>query len=346
MGLGYIERSNARFPAVNNRLFPSITPATAAPGDVIPENGNGLGYFAAPPPGGYRVPGTMAGIGAIVAWPRIQTEWDLIQQEKWDNPTFRYLKASGMKGLADGDMAVLDPDTQVYVTANTTQENLDDYALTTVQRIDQVIPDDNLYAQGALAWAGVLAGYWPQVSQDARVRAAIERLAKRYAYVKANYPGVTILTLNSTLPSGSGARAPILIDYLDGTYAYAPGYGPVSQYGALQVANAAVPLSPRVSAYTGQIVGSANSGDINAPLVGATPGSGTWGGVGPGPGGTTNAPPPPDGYPGPLTTGSVPTGTGTGAENTTGIIPGVSNTMLFAGGGALVLLLAVMGGRR
>jgi hypothetical protein len=330
-----IQTVNTPFPAVNNRLFPSISATTAAPGDVVPESGNGLGYFASPPPGGYRVPGMLQGVGAIVPWPRIQTEWDLIQQERWSNPT--------LSGLGDCD-AETDGDCGVVPTYSAITSNDPEFNGTVqiaVQRIDRILPYDALYNNGGanspLVYAATIQNYWGEhVARDARVVDAVARLSKRYNYVKTHFPGVTVLPAGSILPGGSTPRAPIIVDYGDGSYAYAPGYGPVSQYGALQVANASVPASPRVSAYTGQTIGTASPGDIQ-PFSAGTPTD------------PSTVPPPPSNYQGPLVTGgTTPSGgssSGAAASDSDSLISGVSNTMLLAGGGALILLLAVMGRR-
>lgn len=330
-----IQSVNTPFPAVNNRLFPSIGVTSAAPGDVVPETGNGLGYFAQPPPGGYRIPGTMEGLGAIVPWPRIQTEWDLIQRENWSSPTLSGL-GYGAFGENVDDVSGTVP---TYVDPTPTNDQYwESRVAGVVDKIDKLIPFDALYASGTLAAAQGIANYWGStLAADSRVVAALARLAKRHSFVLATFPGASFLPKGSTLPGGSGARSPIVIDYLDGSYAYAPGYGPVSQYGALQVANSSVPASPRISAYTGQTIGTASPNDIQPFSAGVATDPST-------------VPPPPSNYQGPLVTtngaegGSNGTGGATSGADST-LIPGVSNTMLLAGGGFLVLILA-MGGRR
>lgn len=107
MGLGQILYVSDDASNDLNRLFPSISATTVGP--VTPETGSGLGYPAAPPP--RRDPG-VAGMGAIVPWPRLPYEWDLIRGEVWTNNTPFKDTTAGM-----GDVPVYSGPTQAEVDA-------------------------------------------------------------------------------------------------------------------------------------------------------------------------------------------------------------------------------------
>lgn len=321
MGLRGILHIPTGYPANLNRLYPSVSNTTVGP--TIASTGNGLGYFAAPPESINRIP-AMRGVGMLTPWPQIPREWDMIQQETWKNHTPFVKTHSGLG------------DTPVYVPPSSSSPDWATFVNPTVARIDEMYPDDYHYAPNVMAAAVANANYYGSaVAAAPEVVAALDRLQKRYTFYKANYPGTSLLAAGETMPSGGSARPPIVLAFSDGSFAYAPGYGPVSQYGANQVVSSSVPASPRVSAYTGQIVGTASTTDVIAATVGAHGEHGP-GWVDP----ITNAPPPPDNYAGPITYSTPPAITGdTGAGS--GTIGGIDTKYLLAGG-VLIAVMALM----
>lgn len=169
----------------------------------------------------------------------------------------------GLRGEDDG--AGVAP---VYHDPQPGDEYYEDKVQRTLARIDGILPDDDLYAQGVMAFAASEASYWgPAIAADSRIRAALARLRTRYDFVTTHFPGASVLPAGAQMPGGSGGRAPIVIAYPDGTFGYAPGYGPTATYGAYQTADAARPPDTRVSAYTGLPVGSVNRTDVTPPVT-------------------------------------------------------------------------------
>jgi len=294
------------YPAAFDRLFPSITATTSDPAGPIP---SGRGGFS--------------GVGDVVAWNVYP-------------PTMADLVAKGfspdhatLAGTSLGDLTI-------------EQQNADMVAARlaeTVRRLDDLIVSDFMVSPSVMGFAPTLANYFgPEIASHPDVVAAMARLKKRYDFYQANYPGTDLLWVGSTMPSGSAARPPIVFQYRDGSFAYAPGFGPVAQYGALQVQSNSVPPQPRVSAYTGAVVGQVSPVDYVPAQVGPN-------GI---PGATGN-------YPANTATGGAGgTGTGTGTGNTQPKDPKTSimgfeldsKTMLMAGGGLLLLAVVSGMGRR
>jgi hypothetical protein len=130
----------------------------------------------------------------------------------------------------------------------------DTYVTETVNRINAVVPDDDNYAQGAIAYGTALANYWgAEVANDSRVQRALENLRQRYQFARSQFgSNAVILPAGSSLPSGSGAHQPIVLADHNGNFQYAPGFGPASQYGSSQVYDPSRPAQPQVNAYSGQ----------------------------------------------------------------------------------------------
>ncbi len=294
------------YPAAFDRLFPSITATTSDPAGPIP---SGRGGFS--------------GVGDVVAWNVYP-------------PTMADLVAKGfspdhatLAGTSLGDLTI-------------EQQNADMVAARlaeTVRRLDDLIVSDFMVSPSVMGFAPTLANYFgPEIASHPDVVSAMARLKKRYDFYQANYPGTDLLWVGSTMPSGSVARPPIVFQYRDGSFAYAPGFGPVAQYGALQVQSNSVPPQPRVSAYTGSVVGQVSPVDYVPAQVG------------------------PNGIPGPqgnyptntAAGGAGGTGTGTGTGNTQPKDPKTSimgfeldsKTMIMAGGGLLLLAVVSGMGRR
>lgn len=243
VGLGTLITYPTHYPGSLDRLYPSIAPATADPGAVMSSK-NGLA-------------GT-GSLGYIASWPQIPTEYGLIaaalaDQEAAnaeaghdtrptiDASTEQTLSATPLVGLGD-----LTPSNPAYDRA----------VQATVDRIDRMIPNDAAYGPaGVRLYAGIMAYRLGRTAaRDSRILSALDRLNTRYEYVLKHYPGTTVISSSSPLPRPVGPVQPIVQAYPDGSFAYAPGYGPASQYGAYQVAGRGVPSSPRVSAYTGRVV--------------------------------------------------------------------------------------------
>lgn len=254
------------YPGCLERLFPSITEASAHPCAVIADSGNGL-----------------AGMGIVED-----------------------------SGVAD-----------------------------TVGKLDRLTPDDTLYdnaSGGYMGYVATLARYWgADYASDPRVMEAVERARKRYDFAKSNFPGVQILPAGSYYPSGSGYNPPIAIwDPTEGTIGYAPGYGPIAQYGGIpmnmgdgktvmvQQPGAAPPI-PKVNVYTGATApGMVNILPAQVPSTSST------------------AAPINNYYYSNPEPGSAPTGD-SGSVNVGGVsIP----TPVLIGGAALMMAMVVMGGRR
>lgn len=299
-----VYRFGTNYPAAFDRLFPSITATTSDPAGPIP---SGKGGFS--------------GVGDIVGW-NVQP------------PTMADVVAKGFSP-DHATLAGLGDDAQDMFNARLAE---------TVRRLDDLIVSDYMVSPSVMGFAPTLANYFgPEFASHPDVVAAMARLKKRYDFYQANYPGTDLLWVGSTMPSGSAARPPIVFQYRDGSFAYAPGFGPVAQYGALQVQSNSVPPQPRVSAYTGAVIGSVSPVDYVPAQVGPN-------GI---PGATGN-------YPvntatGGGSTGATATGTGTGTGGNTGTKPAKesifgfeldSKTMLMAGGGLLVLAIVSGMGRR
>lgn len=324
-----IYETDIRYPDALTRLYPSITSHTAEPGNtVIPSGRPGAGF-------GYH-----SGFGDVVPWnvypPTMSQIVEAAEaaeiQSRMAAQSAEIERIAGFMGIGLGNYGDDDP---ALVAARVAE---------TVRRLDDLIVSDYMVSPSVLAHAAVLAAYFgPQYASHPDVVTALARLRTRYDFYTRNYPGTELLWAGSTMPSGSTARPPIVLQYRDGSFAYAPGFGPVAQYGALQVQSSSLPPQPRISAYTGQSVGSASPVDVVAALIPATT---------PGTPGTTTPPGAQTLNPAP---GSKPsTGTSTPAPNSgqphsTSTLPfGLTpQTALYAGGGLLaVAVLLSLGGRR
>lgn len=244
VGLGALITYPTNYPGSLDRLYPSIAPATADPAAVISSK-NGLAGT-----------GTL---GYLAPWPQLPTEYGLIAAALADQqaanleaghdtrPTVNVTTGQTLSATPNltglGDLTPSNPSYERAVQA-------------TVDRIDRMIPNDAAYGPaGVRLYAGIMAYRLGRTAaRDSRILAALDRLNTRYEYILKHYPGTTVISSSSPLPRPIGPVQPIVQAYPDGSFAYAPGYGPASQYGAYQVAGRGVPSSPRVSAYTGRVV--------------------------------------------------------------------------------------------
>lgn len=316
--LAGIERASIQYPAAFNRLFPSITSATADPaGSIIPSGGAG------------------AGLAEIVPWNVYPPSMaDLFSAEEKRQQQAAEAAAAQRAGFMGTGLRGLGEDEPGLFTARLAE---------TVRRLDDLIVSDYMVSPSVLAHGAVLAAYFgPEYAQHPDTINALNRLRTRYDFYRRNYPGTDLMWAGSTMPSGSTSRPPIVLQYRDGSFAYAPGFGPVSQYGALQVQSSTIPPQPRLSAYTGQVVGSVSPVDVVGAVVPATQTLATGGGD-----------------PGPGTGGGAGAGTGASGGTTTPksgsnpitLIPSTdgipAHYLLYAGGGLLVLaIVASLSGRR
>lgn len=166
----------------------------------------------------------MGAVGDIVAWGPLPTEYAAIMASE-DAATAAEAKAGSSSKSGIVPRAVQpDPVVPLPVSATT-----------------------NAQVTGVSGLPGMSGG----VGYTATARQKVADFAR------ANYPGAVFVAAGARLPSVVGAHPPIVVVFPDGSFAYAPGYGPISQYGALQVANSHVPRSPRISAYTGRPVAGA-----------------------------------------------------------------------------------------
>lgn len=323
-----IYETDIRYPDALTRLYPSITSHTAEPGHtVIPSGRPGAGF-------GYH-----SGFGDVVPWnvypPTMAQIVEAAEaaeiQSRMAAQSAEIERIAGFMGIGFGNYG---DDVPALFAARVAE---------TVRRLDDLIVSDYMVSPSVLAHAAVLAAYFgPQYASHPDVVTALARLRTRYDFYTRNYPGTELLWAGSTMPSGSTARPPIVLQYRDGSFAYAPGFGPVSQYGALQVQSPSLPPQPRISAYTGQSVGSASPVDVVAALIPATtPGTTTpIQTLNPTTGGTGTAKP---------TTGTNTPTPNSGQSPSASTLPfGLTpQTALYAGGGLLaVAILLSLGGRR
>ena len=327
-----IYETDIRYPDALTRLYPSITSHTAEPGNtVIPSGRPGAGF-------GYH-----SGFGDVVPWnvypptmaQIVEAAEAAERQAQMAAQSAEIERIAGFMGIGTG-IGNYGDDDPALVAARVAE---------TVRRLDDLIVSDYMVSPSVLAHAAVLAAYFgPQYASHPDVVTALSRLRTRYDFYTRNYPGTELLWAGSTMPSGSTARPPIVLQYRDGSFAYAPGFGPVAQYGALQVQSSSLPPQPRISAYTGQSVGSASPVDVVAALIPATTPGITPPGVqtlNPLPNATPGTAKPPTGTPAPTpNSGQSPSS----STLPFGLTP---QTALYAGGGLLaVAVLLSLGGRR